>query len=416
MNEPTQPNPFAVAGKVQTLADLLKKENYRQRFEQVLGERAPQFISSILSLGATMKDVEPRSILAAAAIAAALDLPLDKNLGFAHIVPYKKGERKYGQFQMGYKGYIQLAQRSGQYERMNAKPVNAEAYIGRDAMGEPVIDWTKFDPAKPIAYYFFGFRSTSGFEKKACWSVAEVEFHAKRYSQAYRGGYETPWKTHFDAMALKTVISNELRKWGPLSVQIQRGISEDQSVRRDIDAEPEQPDWTDSMSAPQFDEHKADIADAKATATEMGLAPATLKAPLSEPKKRGRPPKSSAPVQEQATITGTPPGQAAETPAAGQPAPSQTTPQPAQSSPSMSNVAAPRTDLFGPGTPINTLTELMEHSQVTEAEVIDLCRRRNLAAKDQELAQLHDDKLKDLIESWPVVAAQIRVDRKARTK
>src|SRR5947207_812268 len=105
----------------ETLQSLVKQPAYSERFRQVLGDRAPQFVSSLLQIGNSLYDVEPRSILAAAMTAAALDLPINPNLGFAWIVPYKTGGVKVAQFQMGSKGFIQLALRTGQYRRMNAR-------------------------------------------------------------------------------------------------------------------------------------------------------------------------------------------------------------------------------------------------------------------------------------------------------
>lgn len=226
----------AVAGTKEsdgTLASLLRQPNYANRFKEVLGDRAGQFVSSVLSVGATMKDVEPTSIISSAMIAASLDLPINKNLGFAWIVPYSDKGRKVAQFQMGYKGFIQLALRTGQYSRMNVRGVNAEALGGHDEVGEPIIDWSKIDETKESVGYAFAFKLTNGFTKVCYWSRAKVEGHARQYSQSYRGQRESPWKTHFDAMAMKTVVKNELSRWGMLSVQFQEALFADQSVETD---------------------------------------------------------------------------------------------------------------------------------------------------------------------------------------
>ncbi len=186
-----------------------------------------------------MPDVEPKSIIGSAMIAACLDLPIEKSLGFAWIVPYKKGDQKLAQFQIGFRGYIQLAQRTGYYAGMNACPVNAEAFKGRDNLGEPIIDWDLLDETKPAVGYFFGFKMVNGFTKGTYWTKAKVEAHARKYSQAFRSSYDSPWKSHFDKMALKTVISNELSDWGIMSVQFQLARKADQGVTKDIDAEVE---------------------------------------------------------------------------------------------------------------------------------------------------------------------------------
>lgn len=219
------------------LATLVKSPAINQRFSEVLGKRAPQFMSSLLQVGNSLgPDCEPMTIISGAMVAASLDLPINKNLGFAWLVPFKERGEKKAQFQMGYKGYIQLALRTGQYKRMNAGPINIECVGGFDAVGERRLDFSQYDPEKPAAGYFFAFEMVNGFTKVAYWSKKDVEAHAKQYSQSYRGGYSSPWKTHFDEMATKTVIANELRQWGILSVEMQQAMAVDQGVIRGMDA------------------------------------------------------------------------------------------------------------------------------------------------------------------------------------
>lgn len=227
-----------------TLSDLLKAPAYAQRFKEVLKDRADQFISSVLSVGNTMPDVEPRSIIASAMNAAALNLPVNKNLGFAWIVPFKKAGVKVAQFQMGYKGFIQLALRTGTYERINAKPINQEALGGFDSVGEPIIHWDKIDETKPSVGYVVAWRLINGFTKVCYWDKTKVEAHAQRYSESYKGGHDSPWKSDFDKMALKTVIKNELSRWGILSIELERAFNTDQAVIKD-DGEPEFIDATE---------------------------------------------------------------------------------------------------------------------------------------------------------------------------
>lgn len=213
-----------------TLKSLLAKPDYQARFKEVLGEKAQQFCTSLINVGNTMLDCDPHSIIQSSMIAAALDLPIDKNLGFSWIVPYKRNDEKLAQFQIGYKGFVQLALRSGQYKRMNARSVNAEVFVKWDEVGEPVLDWEKMDESKPVAGYVFAFQLVNGFTKVCYWPKKRIEEHAKRYSQAYRKGYESPWKSNFDGMALKTVVKNELAKWGILSIQMQEAATKDQAV------------------------------------------------------------------------------------------------------------------------------------------------------------------------------------------
>lgn len=223
------------------LQKLIRLPLYAERFRDVLHDRTDQFVSSLLQIGATMPDVEPKSLMAAAMTAAALDLPINKNLGFAWIVPYAEGKsgRKLAQFQMGWKGYVQLALRTGQYAGMAAIRVNAEAVGPYDSLGRRTILWDKLDEDLPTVGYFFGFQLTNS---PAVWSFywprKKVEAHAARYSQAFRKKQQGPWVTHFDEMALKTVIANELRRWGNLSVSLQRAVQEDSAVKSDIDSAP----------------------------------------------------------------------------------------------------------------------------------------------------------------------------------
>lgn len=223
-----------------TLKSLMQSPAYAERFKQVLGRRAEQFVASVISVGATLgADCDPASIIGAAMTAATLDLPVDKNLGFAWIVPYKDKGVKVGQFQMGFKGYIQLAQRTGQYAKMNARTVNIEAFKGWDETGEAIIDWSLVDESKPAYAYVFAFKTVAGYTKLEMWTKTRVEEHAKRFSQSYRGGKASPWQTNFDSMALKTVIKNTLSKWGIMSIEMNDAYKTDQSIRRDIDAAPE---------------------------------------------------------------------------------------------------------------------------------------------------------------------------------
>ncbi len=219
---------------------------YRERFSEVLRDRAPQFMSALIQLAQDphLARCDPRSVIGAAMIAATLELPIEKSLGQAHIVNYDNQ----AQFQLGWKGYVQLAHRSGQYARLNAKPVNAEAFAGFDEVGEPIIDWSKLDETLPPVGYAFACKLVNGFTKVCYWPRAKVEAHAKRFSKAYAKGFKSsPWFTNFDAMALKTVVMNELRQWGVLSVQMQTALERDQAVIKDVGAEPE---FIDNESAP----------------------------------------------------------------------------------------------------------------------------------------------------------------------
>lgn len=225
-----------------SVKEILNQPAYKNRMSEILGQRAPQFMASIITAAnqPNFKDVQPASIVSAAMVAATLDLPIDRNLGFAWVVPYKG----VAQFQMGWKGYVQLAQRTGQYRRMNARAINKEALKGYDEVGEAVIDWGLVDETKPAAAYVFAFQLVNGFIKTECWTVEKMRAHAEKYSQSHRAhagqkprGDSCRWCADFDAMALKTITSNTLRKWGILSIEMQTALRHDQAAQADVDAE-----------------------------------------------------------------------------------------------------------------------------------------------------------------------------------
>lgn len=204
----------------------------KKRFEELLDKRAPQFMTSLVNLTNSDKllaTAEPMTIIQSAMVAATLDLPIDKNLGYAWIVPYKntKAGRYEGQFQMGYKGYIQLALRTAQYKAINVIEVHEGELVEWNPLTEQLkLDFEQRSSDVVIGYAGY-FELLNGFRKAVYWSKEDMERHAKKYSFAYSKGYSTPWKTDFDAMAKKTVIRNMLSKWGILSIQMQQAYTED---------------------------------------------------------------------------------------------------------------------------------------------------------------------------------------------
>ncbi|QBJ83550.1 recombinase RecT [Bacillus subtilis] len=222
-----------------TMKGLLSSPAVMNRFEEVLGKRASQFTASILSLynGEKMlQKAEPMSVISSAMVAATLDLPVDKNLGYAWIVPY--GGR--AQFQLGYKGYIQLALRTGQYKFINCIPVHEGELQKWNPLTEEIeIDFEKRESDAVIGYAAY-FELLNGFRKTVYWTKAQVEKHKKKFSKSDFG-----WKNDWDAMALKTVLKAILSKWGILSVEMQKAVIEDDEARERIDI-------TDEMSEPEF--------------------------------------------------------------------------------------------------------------------------------------------------------------------
>lgn len=209
-----------------TVNQYFSSESVQQKFEKLLGQKAPGFISSVLQTvnnNSLLKNADPATILNAAATAASLDLPINQSLGRAWIVPFK-GQ---AQFQIGYKGFVELAQRSGRYRSINAIEVYENQYKGFNALTEQIDADFSVDGTGKVVGYAAHFELLNGFTKTVFWSRDKVEQHAKRFSKSFGNG---PWKTDFDAMAKKTVLKYTLSNWGILSIEMQTAQLADQAV------------------------------------------------------------------------------------------------------------------------------------------------------------------------------------------
>lgn len=204
--------------------------------QDTLGKKAPQFIASVAALvnsNKLLKDVDQNSILSACLTAAALDLPINQNLGFAYIIPYKDNRTgvTVAQFQMGWKGFIQLAQRSGQFKTINVTDVRVGEIKGKNRLtGEFEFEWLEENRETiPVAGYVAYMKLLSGFEKILYMTTKDLEAHGLRYSQTMKKGFGM-WKDQFDAMAKKTVIKLLLSKYAPLTSEMEKAHLADQSV------------------------------------------------------------------------------------------------------------------------------------------------------------------------------------------
>lgn len=254
---------------------LVKQDKIKEMLNETLKGRASQFATSIINIvngDRSLQGVNQISIIQSAMVAATLNLPIDKNLGYMWLVPYK-GQ---AQAQIGYKGYIQLAQRTGQYKAMNTVVVHVGELISWNPLSEEV----EYDPTKrtsdEVVGYVGYFRLVNGFEKTVYWTREQIDQHRQRFSKM--SGETEPtgvWKTDFDAMALKTVIRNMLSKWGPLSIDMQEALKHDEQEpveRLDIEADESEvaSETTDSLIADfnksqQEEEKKDDASIDKAT-------------------------------------------------------------------------------------------------------------------------------------------------------
>ena len=219
--------------KLQSLKGMLSAESTKKRFEEMLGNKANGFISSVLQVvnnSDYLKNADPASIMTSAAIAASLDLPINPNLGYSALIPYNdKQKGQVCQFQIMTRGFLQLAIRSGQYMAINNAVVYDGQLIKQDPFkGEYVFDFNSKKSDTVIGYVGY-FRLVNGFEKYLYMTVDEVKKHGQKYSQTYRKGYGL-WKDAFDEMALKTVLKLLLSKHGYLSIELQRAVTFDQGT------------------------------------------------------------------------------------------------------------------------------------------------------------------------------------------
>lgn len=209
--------------------------------EQVLSSKKNAFVNNIVALvsnNANLQVCEPMSVMFAGLKATALDLPLDPNLGFAYVIPYRNNRegKTEAQFQMGYKGFVQLAIRSGQFKTINVTEVRDGEVAAFDLLtGEMRFAAVENRMSRPVIGYAAFFRLTNGFEKTLYMTKEEVEAHAKKYSQTYSSKNmnvqkNSKWETDFDAMAKKTVVKLLLSKYAPLSVDMINAVSSDQGV------------------------------------------------------------------------------------------------------------------------------------------------------------------------------------------
>jgi recombination protein RecT len=222
-----------------SLSTFLAQDNVKKKFAEVLGEKANGFITSILGAvnsSEQLKNAEQSSIYTSALMAATLDLPINQNFGFAYLVPFndRKSGKQLCQFMLGYKGLRQLAIRSGQYKELDAKPVYEGQKIDDNSFSGYHFEWNKKTSEKIIGYVSY-FKLTSGYENMFYMSKEEITAHGKQYSQTFKKGFGH-WVDNFDKQALKTVSKLHLNSgYAPLSIEMQKGMTADNSVIKDAD-------------------------------------------------------------------------------------------------------------------------------------------------------------------------------------
>lgn len=212
------------------MKQLVHSDKVQQMLQDTLQDKASQFATSIVSVVNSNQDlqkVDQISVINSAMVAATLDLPINQSLGYMWLVPYGGKATP----QIGYKGYIQLAMRTGQYKAMNAVTVHEGELGGWNALTEE-IKYTPENKKSDVVIGYIGFfKLLNGFEKTVYWSKEAIDEHRKRFSKM--SGKDKPsgvWASDFDAMALKTVLRNMLSKWGPMSTQMETALSKDEQA------------------------------------------------------------------------------------------------------------------------------------------------------------------------------------------
>lgn len=254
-------NSLARQGQSMKLSVYLQNDAVKKQINQVVGEKnGTRFISSIVSAAQStpaLQECTSPSIVNAALLGEALNLSPSPQLGQFYMVPFdnKKKGCKEAQFQLGYKGYIQLAIRSGYYKKLNVLAIKEGELVRYDPLDEEVevnlIEDDMLREETPTMGYFAMFEYENGFRKTLYWSKKKMLAHAEKYSFAFykNGGakslelleqgkipeddmwkYSSFWFKDFDGMALKTMLRQLISKWGIMSIDLQNAIAKDMAV------------------------------------------------------------------------------------------------------------------------------------------------------------------------------------------
>lgn len=251
------------------ITQYLNNEKMQDYLKSVIGSNKDKFVTNLVSAvnqNKALQDCSNMSLVSGALVASTLNLSLNSSFGYAYLVPFKNTKAKTieAQFQIGYKGYIQLAMRTGEYQRLNAVPIYKSQFAGWNALTEDlqVKDVDDFGDDEVVGYVAY-FRLNNGFEKTMFWSYSKMMTHADKYSQAFKAAmydklqkgqipndelwkYSSFWYKDFDSMALKTMLRQILSKYGILSEEMQKAYEFDNSVvengsPRYVDNEPNEP-------------------------------------------------------------------------------------------------------------------------------------------------------------------------------
>lgn len=275
---------------------FLTQDAIKKKINEVIdGKGGQRFMTAILSAvtnSPALQECESMSILNCAFLGEALNLSPSPQLGQYYMVPYKKKDRNgnvlavIAQFQLGYKGYIQLAIRSGYYKKINVIAIKEGELKHFDPLNEVIEveiiqDEREREQAKTIGYYAM-FEYLNGFQKAMYWSYEKMQSHADQYSQAYsaeahqrilRGEvpqkdmwkYSSFWYKDFDAMAYKTMLRQLISKWGIMSTELQMAMENDMAAIRDDGT----PEYVDNDTTP-IEPAQAPVYEAQSTEIPTG--------------------------------------------------------------------------------------------------------------------------------------------------
>ena len=272
-------NNSLVQRKTDTFSTFITNDTIKRKINEIIGGNDGQrFITSIISAVSTneaLKDCEHSSILSAAMLGESLKLSPSPQLGQYYMVPFNDNKKgcKVAQFQLGYKGYIQLAIRSGYYKKINVLAIKEGELVNYNPLDEElevnlIEDEYEREQAETIGYYAM-FEYHNGFKKSLYWSKAKMEAHALKYSKGYaaKKGY-TFWEKDFDGMAFKTMLRQLISKWGIMSIELQNAVEKDMAVISE-DGKAEYVDNVDFETDPKPERQEPDNAALDAEIVEM---------------------------------------------------------------------------------------------------------------------------------------------------
>lgn len=260
----------------------IQSDTYKKLINNTLQDpkRAQRFIASISSAVATnpaLQECDPGTILSCALLGESLELSPSPQLGQFYLVPFedRKANRKVATFILGYKGYIQLAIRSGQYKRLNVLSIKKGELVHYDPLCEEIEvnlikDELTREAAETIGYYAM-FEYNNGFRKALYWSRQKMEQHALRYSKGYaaKKGY-TFWEKDFDGMAYKTMLRQLISKWGIMSIELRQAVEADDAViNQDLTPEYVSEVQDELPAPPPVDEATGEVLDGEITMDDL---------------------------------------------------------------------------------------------------------------------------------------------------